>query len=112
MNIKINNLTSVILMLIVTFASAKNHAAESHFEIRADGLACPYCAYGIEKKFMQIDGVKHLDIDLKKGLVLVTGDENLIFQPSQLKTLFTDSGFTFRSIKKVNEEQSSTINQN
>ncbi|VAV99962.1 hypothetical protein MNBD_ALPHA02-2064, partial [hydrothermal vent metagenome] len=69
-----------------------------HYKIRADGLACAYCAYGIEKKFMKIDGVKHIDIDLKKGLVLITGDESLILKERQLKTLFNDSGFTFRKI--------------
>lgn len=76
-------------------------SAEAHYKIRADGLACPYCAYGIEKKFMKISGVKHFDIDLKKGLVLVTGDENLILKEPQLKTLFNDAGFTFRKIIDV-----------
>jgi len=73
----------------------------SRFEIRADGLACPYCAYGIEKKFMQIKGVKKLDIDLKKGIVIVIGEKDLTFKEEQLKTLFTDSGFTFRKFKKT-----------
>lgn len=25
-------------------------SAETRYELRVDGLACPYCAYGIEKK--------------------------------------------------------------
>lgn len=74
---------------------------QSQFEIRADGLACPYCAYGIEKKFMEIEGVKSIDVDLKKGLVKVTGVASLSFNEQQLKTLFTDSGFTYRSMKKL-----------
>jgi len=76
-------------------------AAESQYEIRADGLACPYCAYGIEKKFMAIKGVKHVDIKLKQGKVLVTGEESLKFAEPQLKTLFNDSGFTYRSLEKL-----------
>ena len=79
-------------------------SAESQYEIRADGLACPYCAYGIEKKFMKISGVKHVDFDMNKGLVLVTGDEDLVLKEPQLKTLFDDSGFTFRKVKKLDDD--------
>lgn len=77
-------------------------ASLNNFEIRADGLACPYCAYGIEKKFKAIKGVKNIDVDLKKGLVKVSTEKNITFNDKQLTTLFSDSGFTFRSIKKVN----------
>lgn len=80
-------------------------SAEKHYEIRADGLACPYCAYGIERKFMKISGVKHVDIKLKEGLVLVTGDADLDLKDPQLKTLFNDAGFTYRKIVKVDIQQ-------
>ena len=76
-------------------------AADTHYEIRADGLACPYCAYGVEKKFMKLSGVKHVDIDLKKGLVFVTGEQDLALHEPQLKTLFNDAGFTYRNMKKL-----------
>ncbi|PCI63322.1 MAG: hypothetical protein COB35_01305 [Gammaproteobacteria bacterium] len=77
-------------------------ASLNNFEIRADGLACPYCAYGIEKKFKAIKGVKHIDVDLKKGLVKISSEKTVKFSEQQLKTLFSDSGFTYRSIKQVN----------
>jgi len=99
-----NRLNKLLLLTFVVSVFGWNtpaFSAESHYEIRADGLACPYCAYGIEKKLMQIHGVKYVDFDLKKGLVLVTGDEELVLKEAQLKTLFNDSGFTFRKVKKV-----------
>ncbi|MBL4941265.1 MAG: heavy-metal-associated domain-containing protein [Colwellia sp.] len=93
--------TPIVLMLAIFSVAAQTTTQESIFEIRADGLACPYCAYGIEKKLMAINGVKHVDINLKQGKVLVTGDEDLNFEEQQLKTLFNDSGFTYRTMKKV-----------
>jgi len=94
-----------ILMLVLAVSSlgwtTSAFSAEAHYKIRADGLACAYCAYGIEKKFMKIQGVTHFDIDLKKGLVLVTGDKNLVLKEQQLKKLFNDAGFTFRRIEEV-----------
>lgn len=67
-------------------------------KIRVDGLACSYCAYGIEKKLMKLPGVKHVDIDLPNGLVIVTGSDKLKLDPEQLRKLFEDAGFTFRAI--------------
>ncbi len=81
--------------------SAVLSTAIAKYEIRADGLACPYCAYGIEKKFKAIKGVKNIDVDLKKGIVKVEATPATQFTEQQLKTLFSDSGFTYRSIKKL-----------
>jgi copper chaperone len=78
-------------------------AGLNKFEIRADGLACTYCAYGIEKKFKEINGVKDIDVDLKKGLVIVSTEPSVTFNEQQLKTLFNDSGFTYRSMKKTSQ---------
>tara|TARA_R110001583_G_scaffold186189_2_gene346818 strand:- start:10360 stop:10677 length:318 start_codon:yes stop_codon:yes gene_type:complete len=105
MNSKINKLLRTVFILSVFNFSTPLLAGESLFEIRADGLACPYCAYGIEKKFMAIKGVKHVDIKLKEGLVKVTGDDKLSFKEQQLKTLFDDAGFTYRTIKKLDSNK-------
>ena len=91
----------LLLVLALAGFSTAVHSAEARYEIRADGLACPFCAYGIEKKFMKIQGVKHVDFDMKKGLVLVTGEATLELQDAQLKTLFNDAGFTYRKMKKL-----------
>jgi len=97
----VKQLAAVIFIVAMFIFGSTASATESKYEIRADGLACPYCAYGIEKKFMAINGVKHVDIKLKQGKVLVTGEESLNFTEPQLKTLFNDAGFTYRTMKKL-----------
>ena len=70
-------------------------AGSTEYKIRVDGLACPFCAYGIEKKFNKIDGVESTHVDLAKGIVTVkTHDVKL--EDAQLKKLFEDAGFTYR----------------
>ena len=66
------------------------------YSIRVDGLACPYCAYGIEKKLNQLQGVKFINMDLDKGLVTVESYD-VELDDAQLKQLFEDAGFTYRS---------------
>jgi len=104
MNITMKQLVAVISIGAISIFGSTAFA-ESKYEIRADGLACPYCAYGIEKKFMAIDGVKHVDIKLKQGKVFVTGKESLKFSEPQLITLFNDSGFTYRTMKNLSDNE-------
>ena len=47
-------------------------AAQTQYQLRVDGLACPFCAYGIEKELTRTDGVEGIDIDIKAGIVTVT----------------------------------------
>lgn len=71
-------------------------AATTVYMIRVDGLACPYCAYGIEKKLNELDGIKFIDMDLEKGLVTVEAYD-VKLNDVQLRELFNDAGFTYRS---------------
>ena len=76
-------------------------AAGTRYEMRVDGLACPFCAYGVEKKLKAINGTSDIHVDLDKGLVNVTVSEGMELTEEQMKKLFTDSGFTYRSMKKT-----------
>ncbi len=54
-----------LLLLTATGAFADTQA----YKLQADGLTCPFCAYGIEKKLSAIEGVEMLDIDIESGSV-------------------------------------------
>jgi len=36
-------------------------------EVQVDGLGCPFCAYGLEKKFKEFKGIKDVKIELETG---------------------------------------------
>ncbi|VAW90732.1 hypothetical protein MNBD_GAMMA21-1810 [hydrothermal vent metagenome] len=74
-------------------------AAGTHYEMRVDGLACPFCAFGIEKKLKALEGSSDISVDLDKGLVKVNMAEGQTLTEEQMTTLFNDSGFTYRSMK-------------
>jgi mercuric ion binding protein len=90
-------LLSLMAGLMLAQSSAV-FAAATKYEMRVDGLACPFCAYGIEKKFKAMEGTANIDVDLDKGLVRVDLSEGKQFSDEQMKVLFEDSGFTFRSM--------------
>ncbi len=76
-------------------------AGGAHYEMRVDGLACPFCAFGVEKKLKAIKGANNIEIDLNKGLVKVDMPEGRKLTNEQMKKLFNDSGFTFRSMTEI-----------
>lgn len=85
---------------LLLFWSLAALAAGTQYAMRVDGLACPYCAYGIEKKLNKIEGVEKIDIDLDKGLVTVNVREGVELTESQMDKLFQEAGFTYRSMTK------------
>lgn len=86
------------LMIVALVWSPAALADGTRYQMRVDGLACPYCAYGIEKNLKKIDGVEKIDIDLNNGLVTVSVAAGVTLTDAQMKNLFTDAGFTFRSM--------------
>ncbi len=87
----------LILPLLVLWSVAAL-AAGTQYVMRVDGLACPYCAYGIEKKLKKIDGVEQIAVDLDKGLVIVDVAEGVRLTEPQMTRLFKDAGFTYRGM--------------
>ncbi len=88
-------------MIVALIWSASALADGTQYQMRVDGLACPYCAYGIEKNLGKIDGVEKIDVDLNNGLVTVNVAEGVTLTDAQMAKLFTDAGFTFRSMVTV-----------
>jgi len=89
----------MIMMILLALAwNTAALAASTQYQMRVDGLACPYCAYGIEKKLNKIDGVEKIDIDLNKGLVIVNVADGVKLTEEQMTRLFKDAGFTYRSM--------------
>lgn len=94
-------------MRIPILASALLAAAMSlpvtaqEYRPRVDGLACAYCAYGIEKAFLRSDGVEHVDIDFERGLVIVRTRPEVRFDEARLRQIVHDAGFTLRDWQRV-----------
>jgi len=90
----------IAVMMLSMLWSAVTLAAGTEYRMRVDGLACPYCAYGIENKLKAIKGVGKLNVDLNAGLVTVDVADGVKLTEAQMKTLFKDAGFTYRSMTK------------
>jgi len=96
-------LTGVILAAGLIAPSATALAGEwptNAYVLQVEGLACPYCGYGVEKQFRQHDGVKSTDIDLEHGVVIVTVAPGTRFSDSELERIVDDAGFELGGVKQ------------
>ncbi|MDP3844563.1 MAG: heavy-metal-associated domain-containing protein [Oxalobacteraceae bacterium] len=85
---------------LVLFATTV-FAAPTAYQLRVDGLACPFCAYGIEKKLNAIEGVQRIDVDIASGAVAVTMAEGATLDEAAAKKAVKEAGFSLRKFEQV-----------
>ena len=83
-------------------------------DIRVDGLSCPFCAYGLEKKLKSIEGVSEVKINIDKGVAALRKKKAESIAVEKLESVVNDAGFTPREITatvagKVGETNSTPI---
>lgn len=72
-------------------------AEGDRYQLQVDGLACPFCAYGIEKKLSHLEGVEQVTTDVANGRVTVQMTGGGILEEVQAKRAVQAAGFTLRS---------------
>ena len=80
-------------------------AAGTHYRVMVDGLACPFCAYGIEKKLSQLEGVDQLHTDIKKGEVTITMKDGKTLTAEAVGEAVKTAGFKLHSLETVAEDK-------
>jgi len=92
-----NKIRASIITLVILLTPLGANAAAMTYSLQVDGLACPFCAYGIEKKLSSIEGVANIDVDIKKGQVIVTMADKAKLSEQLAREKVKDAGFTLRS---------------
>lgn len=93
---------SIAMIMIFVGSSAvlaQENTKKTYIQIRVDGLSCPFCAYGLEKKLKKVDGAANLHIELEDGLVSLDVPMDKKPTEASLKKVVTNAGFTPREIK-------------
>jgi copper chaperone CopZ len=88
-------LAAVLLLLPVTTFGAERVA------LQVDGLGCPFCAFGIEKRLLSLDAVASVDVDLQGGRVVVTLREDATLEEPVAARAVRDAGFTLGGFERL-----------
>lgn len=89
----------VPIILAVTLACLAalrlSAAAEvTGMSVRVVGLACPFCAFGLEKKLKAVEGVRGVEVSLKPGVVALRVDPHRPPSVDALRKAVQSAGFT------------------
>lgn len=76
-------------------------AAGPGYRLEVAGLACPFCAYGIEKKLTALDGVERVETNIKEGAVTVTMKDGTALDEATARQAVKDAGFTLDGFERV-----------
>lgn len=74
-----------------TFAQKTNY---DKVEVQVDGLGCPFCAYGLEKKFKELKGIKKVRIDMETGLMTFNYPSDKMIDIEAIENQVDKAGYT------------------
>jgi periplasmic mercuric ion binding protein len=94
----------IIVLIAIFFAAFKLNAQTDAFSVRVEGLGCPFCAYGLEKKFKDVKGIKDIKINIKTGVMTYNVPEKNNMPLSDVDVRVSKAGYTAKemSVKRAN----------
>jgi len=87
-------LVFALLFFGQTTLKAQNKPEHVYIKIEVNGMACPYCAYGMEKELKKVAGVDDVKIQLKEGLAYIATPKKQEPLKENLALIITNAGFT------------------
>lgn len=69
--------------------------------LRVDGMVCPFCAYGLEKRLEEVPSIDAVLIRVSDGVVQIRTKKDMELTDQALKEAVKKSGFTLTEIERV-----------
>ena len=94
---RINNKMKLLItgaLLALSFNTLANE--QTQYNLRVDGITCPFCVATSAKALRKIDGVNEVDANIKEGIISVCADSKTELNDDVLDKLFLDKGFKYR----------------
>jgi len=66
-----------------------------------DGMVCPFCAYGLEKRLTKLEAVDSLIVRISDGLVQIREKEGQELTEEAVRKEVEKAGFTLREMNRV-----------
>ena len=69
--------------------------------LKVDGMVCPFCAYGLEKRLQEIASIDAVLIRISDGLVQIRTKKNQELTDAALEDAVKKSGFSLTGIERL-----------
>lgn len=89
-------LTTVTLILVIFIKLASGEPVS--VQVKIDGLSCPFCIYGLEKKLKRVEGVEELKLQFDTGIAEIKIKDDKSIDVDGIRKAVKDGGFTPRDM--------------
>lgn len=79
-----------VLLLLTGIVQAR----VSSMTVSVDGMACPFCAFGVEKRLKKVNGVATIAVDMKTGTANLVAKPKASIHYQEVPGAIKDAGFT------------------
>ena len=86
----------VIELLIWPTGALSAEADHVQYNLRVDGITCPFCVASSAKSLKKLEGVQEVRADIAKGIIKVCVKASASLDDDSLSELFLDKGFIYR----------------
>jgi len=90
--------SSIIILAFSLFGITLNSNAQNseidNFEVKVDGLGCSFCAYGLEKSFKELKGIKDIKIEMETGIMNFTYPSKKHLSIEKVEAQVDEAGYT------------------
>ncbi len=93
------------LLLWANVSSSNGQEPEVLYSVGVDGLACPFCSYGIEKQLQKLDGVERVETDIKRGQIIIRMLDGKTLERDQVEKAIERAGFSLRSFELPDDKE-------
>ncbi len=84
----------IALLIGMTFTANAQTKTVDNFSVQVDGLGCPFCAFGLEKKFKEFKGIKKIAIEMETGTLTFTYPSEKALSLETVEAQVTEAGYT------------------
>lgn len=92
---------TVLAIAVALSVAATTLAAGPSYRLEVAGLACPFCAYGIEKRLGLLDGVARVETNIEAGALIVTMKDGATLDEAKAEQAVEDAGFTLDGFERL-----------
>jgi mercuric ion binding protein len=85
----------VFLLLFMTLPGFAETGSKE-YQVYVDGIACPFCVYGIEKQLAKLGGILEMNTDIAAGVIRLTVEQSVTLSEEEVRSAVEKAGFSLR----------------
>lgn len=91
------NMYKKLFVLITGLLLSASVLAGQQVDLGVQGLACPYCAFGIEKRLLKVEGVEQVEVNVVDNTVQLSMQPDHTLTEDRARQAVEEAGFTLES---------------